>query len=327
MKTAVKAIIGQAARVPLVRDITRRKLIKCTNVIYYHFFGEPKCFSDEYEDCSIEKFESDLRLIKKHFDFVPLATVLDNHLSGREPDRPQIALTFDDGFDMFRNGIVDVLARHSIKATSFLITGCIDNNHLMWINKLNAIAAMRPDSCRTKYDSLMQKVGLPPANDDGIKKTAMRTWPMRKKEELVNELWQMCHMPAVHDFLDEHRPYFSWKEIEEWMELGHSIGLHTHTHPKCEDLDEAMTEQEIRAPARLLKQKFQLRHLVLAYPFGSRLGSALEKKLYDERVFDFAFGIRGFSPKTTEPYRMERVNGEDRLGFNLFGKPLLVTPG
>src|ERR1700692_4467853 len=139
MKTTVKTIIGKAARMPLMRTATRRKLLKSTNIIYYHYFGEPMCFSDYYKDCSIKKFEADLRLIKKHFDFVPLAAALDNHLSGRDVCRPQIALTFDDAFDMFRNGVADVLDYHGIKATAFLITACVDNKDLMWINKLNAI--------------------------------------------------------------------------------------------------------------------------------------------------------------------------------------------
>ena len=323
MKTTVKTIIGKAARMPLVRAATRRKLLKSTNVIYYHYFGEPRCFSDYYKDCSIKKFEADLRLIKKHFDFVPLAAVLENHLSGREVCRPQIALTFDDAFDMFRNGVTDVLDHHGIKATAFLITACVDNKDLMWINKLTAIGNLRPNSCDAQYDLLMRKAGLPPAGDTGLKGAAMRTWPMSRKEELVNELWEICDMPALDEFLDEYRPYFRWKDVEEWLRRGHSVGLHTHTHPRCERIDEKMAEQEIRVPGRLLREKYGLPYLPFAYPFGSRLNPELERKLYEEGDFDFALGIRGFSPKGTEPYRMERVNGEDELEFSLFGKPLL----
>ena len=149
----------------------------------------------------------------------------------------------------------------------------------------------------------------------------MRTWPMSKKEELVNELWQMCDMPVLAEFLSEYRPYFSWKDVEVWLKRGHSIGLHTRTHPTCESIDEKLAEQEIKAPAKFLKEKFDLPNLTLAYPFGSRLNPALERKLYEEGDFDFAFGIKGFSPRGTEPYRMERLNGESDLEFSLFGKP------
>lgn len=323
MKTTVKAIIGKTARMPLVRTVTRRKLLKSTNIIYYHYFGEPSVFSDDYTDCSIQKFEADLRLIKKHFDFVPLAAALENHVSGREVNRPQIALTFDDGFDMFRNGVSDVLDNHGIKATAFLITACLDNKHLMWINKLTAIRNLRPNSCNAQYDVLMRKAGLPLAGEMGLKDVAMRTWPMSRKEELVNELWNTCDMPALDEFLDEYRPYFRWKDIEEWLRRGHSVGLHTHTHPMCGSIDEKLVEQEIKFPGKLLKERLGLQSLTLAYPFGSRLNSELERKLYEEGDFDFAFGIRGFSARGIEPYRMERVCGEDELEFSLFGKPLL----
>ena len=323
MKTAVKAIIGKAARMPLVRTATRRKLLKSTNIIYYHYFGEPRCFSDYYTDCSIEKFDADLRLIKKHFDFVPLAAALENHRSGGDVCRPQIALTFDDGFDMFTNGVADLLDSHGIKATAFLITGCVDNKDLMWISKLTAIANLKPNSGDAQYDALMRKAGLPLVGDTGLKNAAMKSWPMSRKEEFVNELWKMCDMPALDEFLDEYRPYFSWKDVEEWLRRGHSIGLHTHTHPMCESIDEKLAEQEIKIPGRLLKEKFGLPSLTLAYPFGSRLNPELEKKLYEEGDFDFAFGIKGLSLKRTQPYRMERVCAEDELEFRLFGKPLL----
>ena len=273
------------------------------------------CFSDYYEHCSVRRFEADLRLMKKHFDFVPLSTVLENHVFGREVYRPQIALTFDDAFDMFRNGVIDLLDHHGIKATAFLITACIDNKDLMWVNKLNAIASLRSNSCDAQYDVLRQKAGLLPAGDKGFRNAAIESWPMSRKEELVNDLWEMCDMPTLNEFLDEYQPYLRWKDIDEWLSRGHSIGLHTHTHPLCERINETLAEQEIKVPARLLKKKFDLPFLALAYPFGSRLASELEKKLFDEGDFDFALGIKGFCSRETEPYRIERLCGEGDLEY------------
>src|SRR5436305_14637241 len=114
MRSAVKMLIGKAGQLPPIMQVTCRKLAETTNIIYYHYFGDPKCFSDEYEDCSVAKFEADLLLIKRHFEFVPLADLLKADEFATNPIRPRIALTFDDGFDMFRNGIVDVLAGHGI---------------------------------------------------------------------------------------------------------------------------------------------------------------------------------------------------------------------
>jgi hypothetical protein len=57
------------------------------------------------------------------------------------------------------------------------------------------------------------------------------------------------------------------------------------------------------------------------------LNPDLEKKLYEEGDFNFAFGIRGLSPKGTKPYSMERVCAEDELDFGLFGKALLRIAG
>jgi peptidoglycan/xylan/chitin deacetylase (PgdA/CDA1 family) len=224
---------------------------------------------------------------------------------------------------MYRNGVVDVLSEFNVHATTFLITSCVDNKNLMWVNKLNAMRRLRGERMAGCYAGLMMKYGLPlPASGDPAQ-AAMMTWPMSNKEEMTDELWKMCDMPPLEQFLDEHRPYFTWRQLEDWVSRGHSIGMHTHTHTVCARIGDTLAEQEIRRPCAALKERFRLNALPLAYPFGSRLEARLEEKLFQEGVFDFALGIRGFSSIGTPPHKLERENGEQQLKFKMLGKALL----
>jgi peptidoglycan/xylan/chitin deacetylase (PgdA/CDA1 family) len=131
-------------------------------------------------------------------------------------------------------------------------------------------------------------------------------------------------MPSLAEFLDEHRPYFTWEGLERWLGAGHDVGLHTATHPFCSRLSTDEIRAEITEAAALLKTRLGLRFLPFSYPFGVRLGEAAERQLYNDGVFDCAFGIEGFVPRGTPDYRLERASIERDLAFEVFGNPLLM---
>src|SRR5262245_35039007 len=58
------------------------------------------------------------------------------------------------------------------------------------------------------YNSLMTKVDLSDISSGDQLLSASMGWAMERKEELVDTLWKACDMPPLHEFLDEHQPYF-----------------------------------------------------------------------------------------------------------------------
>jgi len=146
---------------------------------------------------------------------------------------------------------------------------------------------------------------------------------MKLKEELVDDLWRACDMPVLDEFLEEHRPYFTWDGLKQWLAAGHHVGLHTATHPFCSGLGSEEVRTEIEEPASLLRSRLGLGFLPFSYPFGVRLCEMAEQQLYESRVFDCAFGIEGFVPRGTPDYRLERACIEGNFVFNVFGSALL----
>jgi hypothetical protein len=74
-----------------------------------------------------------------------------------------------------------------------------------------------------------------------------------------------------------------------------------------------------------LRAKLGRRFLPFSYPFGVRLGGAAERQLYENGVFDCAFGIEGFVPRGTPAYRLERACIEGDFAFSVFGNVLLES--
>jgi peptidoglycan/xylan/chitin deacetylase (PgdA/CDA1 family) len=316
----------------------RTTFARRTAIVYAHYYGGWTPHNAMFEiGGPPEQLDDQLTELARWFRFAPLGDVLDAHAratsSGPEPpvdsdrERPLLAITFDDGFDLIRSGVADVLERHGVRATTFLITSTIDNKNLMWRNKLSAIQSLRgPERCVRSYNALMSERGLTVATGvPGMLVHSLR-WPMQQKEELVDELWRRCDMPALPEYLAEHRPYFTWSAIREWIDRGHDVGFHTHTHPVCSTLSDEGVRLEISEPARALARRLEVSSLRFSYPFGARLDASRESGLFSSGLFECLLGIGGFSPRGTAPHRLERAPLEGDFAFAVFGKPLLGRP-
>ncbi|HJW31263.1 MAG TPA: polysaccharide deacetylase family protein, partial [Saprospiraceae bacterium] len=239
---------------------------------------------------------------------------------------PLLALTFDDGFDLYAPGVSEVLADLGIPATTFVVTGCIGNGKLMWQHKLNAIYHQCGSATfLAQFNELLQLIGI----NQQISSFSERLskWPMKRKEEYADELWQRCKMPPIEEYLDEVRPYFTWEGLESWIQDGNSVGFHTYSHPFCSKLDDQEIVEEIIDAADELARRLGLptHALPFAYPFGDRLPVAKEKALMDRGYFSCLLGVQGLSLRGTPPHQLERACVDYRgLDGAVFGEPVAV---
>ena len=323
-RAAVKDALGRVATAPGAAARTRRLLRSRTNVVYYHYVGPPVPWYAAFGAVSPQQLDADLRLLARWFSFAPLDAVA----SGAAPaagGKPPVAITFDDGFDL-TGAAAEVLARHGVRATAFVITSCLDNRELMWRNKLSAVQAERPaEDQRRAYDAAAAEHGLEPLGDRGLM-AASSAWPMDRKDALADAVWQEAGMPAVAEYLDRHRPYFTWDGLRRWLDLGHDVGLHTATHPYCARIGEDAVEAEIVEPAALLRRELGLGSVAFSYPFGSRLPEEAERRLVADGVISHAYGVNGLVPHRTPPHRLERACGDKALRYHVFARTLMAKP-
>ena len=322
-RALAKDVLGRLATAPGAAAGARRRLRSRTNVVYYHYVGPPVPWYAAFGSVSPERLDADLRLLSRWFSFAPL----DGVAAGTAPavdGRPPVAITFDDGFDLA--AAEPVLARHGVRATAFVITSCLDNRQLMWRNKLSAVQAERPaDVQRRAYDAAAAEHGLAPLGERGLI-GASRNWPMDRKDELADAVWQAAEMPPLAEYLERHRPYFTWEGLRRWQTLGHDVGLHTATHPDCSQIAADAVEAEIVEPATLLRRELGLGSVALSYPFGCRLDREIERRLVGDGVISHAYGVDGLSPRRTPPHRLDRACGEKALRYHVFARTLMAEP-
>jgi peptidoglycan/xylan/chitin deacetylase (PgdA/CDA1 family) len=90
-------------------------------ILAYHSIGTPQW---GFNDVSPRDFERHLQIaVDDGWSFATPAEVL------ADPDKPRLALTFDDGVASVLTHAVPVLRHHGIPATAFVVTGWADGRH------------------------------------------------------------------------------------------------------------------------------------------------------------------------------------------------------
>jgi peptidoglycan/xylan/chitin deacetylase (PgdA/CDA1 family) len=319
LKPTFKSVVGTFVRNPLLRPVVRRSALRKINIFYYHHVGpSAPHYKAFYSGCTVSKLAEDLRALSYVFDFVTLPELVTAEPPKQRPQRPTIAITFDDGFDLCRDEVMQVLADYRVRATTFIITSCMDNARMMWRHALSAIQALVPESVwRRAFDRLSVAYGFTPiGNQELLAATAQ--WNMRHKDEWSVLLWQSCGLPPIEEYLDERQPYFTWSGLRQWLSAGHSVGFHTHTHPYCSRLALGDLDAEFVRPALALQRRLNLSRLWLSYPFGERLQPSVERHLVELGLFDAYLGIEGCSPRGTPKEALGRAAAEaDDVGWTL----------
>src|SRR5262245_7728440 len=102
-------------------------------------------------------FERQLRLLKRHFEVVPLAALLETLESPTAPLRRKVAITFDDGLRSNVEVAYPVLERLGVPATFFVCPELIERGAWLWNHEARQRLRrlpLRPDEVEAKIESM-----------------------------------------------------------------------------------------------------------------------------------------------------------------------------
>jgi len=122
VKTKVLPIAYAVGASRLLRGIAPEKKL----IILYHGVSDCDCFNINKRHLTGSEFEEHLKYYKKHFNVVPLAEIANMRNGSKAPERPTIALTFDDGFENNLNVVLPLLEKYNAPATFFVTTAPIE---------------------------------------------------------------------------------------------------------------------------------------------------------------------------------------------------------
>ena len=286
---------------------TRKKSLR---IVYYHVVSEAPL--DYYSGTCIEPdvLRKQIKYLKGKYEIISLYDAMERAANGGSLERC-LSITFDDGFSECYSVIAPVLLEEKTTATFFLIGNTIDNQDLMWRNKL-AVLENRLNAAEKK--NLLRKLTIEagveiPAPNAGLLAIS-DTWKMFQKDEYAQFLWNNSKLEPLGEWLSTHRPYLSTEEIKEMYDRGFHFGSHTKTHPKCNQLGYRDLEDEIVGSVSAIGEKTGTNIDLFSYPFGLRAPPNYEAKIIEKAGLKCMLGIRDTLSNCSDPAKWERINLE-----------------
>lgn len=288
----------------------------------------PKEYRDRYHTPGMvitpEELDWTVGYLKERYTIGRLDDVHTRHEAGERPEKPFLALTFDDGYaDNFTYGL-PILGRHGVRACFFLTAAYIDRGRSPWYDRIGF--ALNPAPRRTDAErALLARYGLAEYASAPVERV------LEGVKELTPQRRQTLSEVISRGDVPDWARMMTREEILELHQRGHEIGSHTMTHPILSACSRTDIDWELQGSKNLIQKILGTEITSLAYPNGDQseaVLNAVEAAGYLRAVTTrWGSNMRGYAPYLLrrceiDPRRMREQAGtlsEPNLALRLSG--------
>jgi peptidoglycan/xylan/chitin deacetylase (PgdA/CDA1 family) len=252
---------------------------------------------------SVEEFAWFVDWFAAHYTCGTLASVYRRWVEGERPERPFLAITFDDGQLDGHLHARPVLERAGIAASFFVPVEGVDRNELLWHDQLGYAATRLLAADRSRALALLGGAG---DDDRAVVKGAM------ERAKRLSPEARLAFVARVEGSLPgPARPAWdgllSWDQLRALVRAGHEVGSHSVTHPILPLVDDAQLEREVAGSKTRLEQELGVPCESFCYPNGDcddRVVEAVRRAGY-LRAVTTAWGPNA---RDVDPFRLTRCD-------------------
>jgi peptidoglycan/xylan/chitin deacetylase (PgdA/CDA1 family) len=250
-----------------------------------------------------------LAFFKQHFDCGTLATQHERYCRGERPERPMLAVTFDDAqYDNFLYA-QPVLSRFGVLASFFVPVSAVLDQTLLWHDQLGFglldLQRQGKDGEKQLQD-ILAAAGLAegPLND-AVENVVQRAKQLDLEARL--RLVSAITAAAGNTCPPEFARMMNFAELAILATEGHEIGSHSMTHclmPECSD---QALEYEVAESRSVLQTRLGLPVDSFCFPNGNsdaRTAAAVADAGYQRAVTT----VWGHNSPDANPYRLRRCD-------------------
>lgn len=270
------------------------------------------------EVCDVARFESQLSILKRWFNVVPLARAVELAAQGDLPART-VCITFDDGYLDNAEIALPLLQRYGLPATFFIATGYLGDG-MMWNDKIIESVRARPAG---EWDLSWLDLGRRDISDWASKRDVLGELIVHLKHQSPDRRSECAdRLYRDADVLHE-RMMMTDDEVRTLDAEGMDIGGHTVSHPILTRQSDEDALHEMRSGRETLEAMIDASVPLFAYPNGKAGADfdARHAQMVCEAGFEAAFStVWGYANHDSPRYELPRVGLEKESGWRFGAK-------
>lgn len=265
--------------------------------VCYHYVRKPDNSFPRILGTKIEDFEEDIIMLKNRFRMISQDDVLKSYYEGNKEDSSQkgMLITFDDGLsDHFE--AAKILHEKNINAMFFIPTCFLDEKlpanpmiihyciaefgikmFLEYYNEMLEEWKISEKEYFIKYNERIDNVW---DKINQIKSMFKYSLEHNLSRKILIKIYQKLFLKRYPNglqiiHLDENK-------IRKMIEMGHTIGAHSHSHLSigATKLNMKEFDKEVNYPKKILEKKFGIDVLSFSYPFGEKQDCLSSSELF-----------------------------------------------
>jgi peptidoglycan/xylan/chitin deacetylase (PgdA/CDA1 family) len=322
MKSAAKTLVStlrpyvrdwgaELLRRTSVLDPRRIALDKLSIVTFHRVLPPEHLLHYPIPEIAVTPDELDymLELFGHHYTPGTLSEMATRFALGDRPEKPLLAVTFDDGQRDNHRFAREVLAAHGVHASFFVVAEATESNATLWHDRVAYALAELGKTDREAVHELLSRLGVEDFAHDPPNAAVAHAKLMTpsERDHFVRELEARTGGPVRPNW----DGMMTWQELRELHADGHEIGSHSRTHAILPLLSDAQLSDEIAGSRQQLRDKLGFEIESFCYPNGDhdeRVAAAVERAGYRHAVTT-RYGI---NPAGTSPYLWKRCDMQGR---------------
>jgi peptidoglycan/xylan/chitin deacetylase (PgdA/CDA1 family) len=263
-----------------------------------------------------DELEWFLMLFERYYTVGTLGEVGTRFALGDRPERPLLAITFDDGQRDNYEHARPVLAQHGTHASFFVVADATEGNQTLWHDRIAYGVAKLLRSERSAAEPLLRELGVAA---DGVDPQNAAVAEVKRMSPEARDAW----LAKLESCLDgPSRPSWdgmmTWQQLRELHDEGHEIGSHSRSHAILPLVSDSQLEFEIAGSRKTLRDKLGFEIQSFCYPNGDhdeRSVRAVERAGYRHAVTT-RYGINA---EHASPYTWRRLDMQGSHARTLAG--------
>ena len=303
-------------------------------VCYHVVSDNPPPHIKHYRVLSTAAFEADLAYLQANFDFISYEQLVERRGAANPSRDNAMVLTFDDGFAECATVVAPVLQRRGVSCVFFVITDLIDNTVLFRESEaalcIDAILKLPVERALTVVDEAglgarlrvqadllsdpsawsLEIADVGAAPDPRL--APLLHWLVNLTADEAELLQRLRDRLGIEPerYLREAQPYLSTGQIKQLHADGFTLGAHSRSHRRLQQLSRDDAEREIVESCRAIRDITGQATVPFAFPyFGGDLDRTWLAQLRERHDFiGLYFDTDGL--REDEPFVVQRVFGE-----------------